>query len=229
MKMQWTRRQSWVAVFDALGFTNRAQQASRNDVEHDVLTSQIEDLLDEVASDVADHGRLKSIVFADTIVILTPTAEPRDYPWFLLQCQNLITRSIYLRLPLRGAISIGQTDVAEQHPILLGAPFLEALHYCDDQDWIGLVMTPTATRALRAAGLEPQNHDFVDGPIPLRKCPPNDVLAYRFQNGMANFASPLLHNLRDMMQSSPEAVRGKYERTIQHIEKHYHWIAAAGG
>lgn len=229
MTMQWTRHQSWVAVFDALGFTNRVEQASKNDVAHDILVGQIEDLLSEVMSDAAKHGKLKSLVFADTIVILAPTAEPRDYPWFLLQCKNLITRSISLRLPLRGAISIGQTHVAEQHPILLGAPFLEAHRYCDDQDWVGLLMTPSATRALRTAGLEPRHHDFVDGPIPLRKCPPDDALAFRFQNGMANFASPLLHYLGEMKQLAPTEAKVKYERTIEHIERHYRWVGEAGG
>lgn len=228
MTMQWTRHQSWVAVFDALGFTNRVEQASKNDVAHEILVGQIEDLLQEVNSDVAQRGKLKSLVFADTIVILTPTAEPRDYPWFLLQCQNLITRSIYLRLPLRGAISIGQTHVAEHHPILLGAPFLEAHRYCDDQDWVGLLLTPSATRALRTAELDPRHHDFVDGPIPLRKCPPDGVLAFRFQSGVANFASPLRRYLREMMQLAPDGAKGKYERTIEHIKKHYRWVGEAG-
>lgn len=229
MTLQWTRHESWVAVFDALGFTNHIKQAGRHEVAHCILVSQIEDLLSEVMSDVAKHGKLKSLVFADTIVILTQTAEPRDYPWFLLHCKKLITRSISLRLPLRGAISIGQIDVAEQHPILLGAPFLEAHRYCDDQDWVGLLMTPSATLALRNAGLEPRHHDFVDGPIPLRKCLPDNVLAFRFQNGTANFASPLLHYLGEMKQLAPTEAKGKYERTIEHIERHYRWVGEAGG
>lgn len=229
MTIQWTRHQSWVAVFDALGFTNRIEQASKYDVEHAILIDQITDLLGEVMSDVAEHGKLKSLVYADTIVILTPTAEPRDYPWFLRQCKNLITRSISLRLPLRGAISIGQIDVAEQHPILLGAPFLEAHRYCDDQDWVGLLMTPSATRALRNAGLEPLHHDFVDCPIPLRKCLPDNVLAFRFQNGTANFANPLLHYLGEMKQLAPTEAKDKYERTIEHIRRHYRWVGEAGG
>jgi hypothetical protein len=224
MSLKWTHRESWVAVFDVLGFAGLVEGVE-NEVRLTMLTDQIEELLQVLESDESQHGLLKSIVFSDTIAIFTQTSEPHDYPWFLLQCRNLITKSINLRLPLRGAISVGVSHVAEEHSIVLGKPFLEAFRYCEDQDWIGLLMTPTATRALRNAGLEPRNHDFVDDSVPLRRCQPGtDVLAYRFQNGAANFANPLLRPLSEMMQRAPSEAKGKYERTIAHIKKHYRWI-----
>jgi hypothetical protein len=47
------------------------------------------------------------------------------------------------------------------------------------------------------------------------------VLAYRFQDGAANYRCPLLPILDEMRISSPEPCRGKYDRTMKFIERHY--------
>jgi len=223
MELSWLSRQSWVAVFDVLGFGSLLEQADR-DLSRAVLTSRLDDLLKSLSSDEKAKGKLEWLVFSDTITIFTPTEEPKDYPGFLLQCKNLIKRSITIRLPLRGAISIGKSFSANEYPIILGKPFSEAFRYCEDQDWIGLLLTPSATRALRSAGLEPLHHHFVDGPIPLRRMAPDDVLAYRFQDGATNFQNPLLDQLQDMQHRAPAEAKPKYARTIEHIHKHHRWV-----
>lgn len=224
MQLTWSERKSWVAVFDILGFRAQLESAVR-DVPRDVLLSQLDDLIGSLDSDAKRHGNLQSMVFSDTIVVFAPSSAPQSYPWFLQQCKALITRSITIQLPLRGAISVGTTHTAAEHPVILGQPFLEAFAHCEAQDWIGLLLTPTATQALRAAGLEPLRHDFVAGSIPLRKVPSEDVMAYRFQNGSANFANPLLHQLRDMRARAPDDAKPKYDRTIVHIEAHHRWLS----
>ncbi len=223
VNLSWSSRQSWVAVFDVLGFGTLLEQADQ-DLPRAVLTSQIDDLLEVLDSDEKAHGKLESVVFSDTIAIFSPTERPDDYPWFLLQCKNLINQSISIRLPLRGAISVGLTFSAKEHPIILGKPFSEAFQYCEDQDWIGLLLTPSATRALRSAGLEPLHHHFVEGDIPLRRLQREGVLAYRFQDGATSFENPLLHQLQDMQRGAPRNAKLKYARTIEHIQGHHRCI-----
>ena len=220
MLLTWKRRESWVAVFDVLGFAKLVAKSAQ-DFPRALLTDRLDELLGSLELNEQRHGSLKFLVVSDTIVIFASTQDPSGYPWFLLQCKNLIKDSIRLRLPLRGAISVGTTFVAAEHPIVLGSPFSEAFEYCADQDWIGLLLAPSATRTLRSASLEPLHHHFVTGPVPLRCLSPQDVLAYRFQDGMANFDSPLLPWLREMQHFAPPEAKEKYARTIEHIQRHH--------
>jgi hypothetical protein len=56
----------------------------------------------------------------------------------------------------------------------------------------------------------------------LNKCK-NEIMAYRFQNGAANFEPPVLHYLRDMRNSflnRKPKYQKKYKATIRFVEKH---------
>jgi len=110
--------------------------------------------------------------------------------------------------------------------MIIGASFLEAYQYCEDQNWIGLLLTPSATTTLRKIGLEPLHHDFVVENIPLCKMPIENVLAYRFQDGMSNYESPLLNFLEEMKYFAPSKDKEKYHKTILHIRKHYRYIGS---
>lgn len=100
------------------------------------MTGQLDDLLGSLDRDVIQHGQLECMVFSDTIVIFAPDLEGgnplRSYGWFSLQCTRLITKSIEIRLPLRGAISVGTAFISASPPIILGPSFLEAHEYCED-------------------------------------------------------------------------------------------------
>jgi hypothetical protein len=218
--LTWSKRESWLAVFDVLGFKNLIREADQ-DFPGALLTRAIEELLETLDSPEKEYGNLDYLVFSDTVVLFAPSLTPSAYPWFLLQCKNLIKDSIRIQLPLRGAISAGTMITATEHPILLGPAFVEAYEYCEDQDWIGLILAPSATRALRSSGLEPLRHHFVAGDVPLRKRRSEDVVAYRFQDGSCNFDSPLIPWLREMRARAPEHAKDKYERTIEHIKRHY--------
>jgi hypothetical protein len=219
-KLTWRKRDSWVAVFDILGFSNLLAEAERA-FQRSLLTGKIDELVESLESEEQKQGELEYLIFSDTMVIFAPSKEALGYPWFLLQCKNLIKDSIRIRLPLRGAISIGTTFSAVQHPIVIGRPFLEAFNYCEDQDWIGLLLTPTATRALRDAKVDPLRHHFVSGPVPLRSLSSEGALAYRFEDGSSSFESPLLPWLREMQHFAPDSAKEKYTRTIDHVQRHH--------
>jgi hypothetical protein len=221
--IEWTRRETWVGVFDILGFKNMINQAE-DEFHRIYLTSQIDDIFETLKSDIMKNGELEFLAFSDTFVLLTKDQELASYPWFLLQCTQLINRSIEVRLPVRGAIGVGIAYTSKEPTIVLGKPFVEAYEYCEDQDWIGLLMTPTVTRRLRTGGLEPLHHDFGSDAIPLKTLSGEDVLAYRFQNGSANYSCYLLPYLQEMHQLAPAGAKGKYQRTMDFIEKHYRYI-----
>jgi len=223
--ISWNQRDAWVGVFDILGFKNLIRQTDL-EFPRALLTSKLNDLFEALDHDVIQHGQLEYMVFSDTIVIFAPDLEARSYGWFLLQCTILINKSIAIRLPLRGAISVGTAFFSSSPPVIIGPSFLEAHKYCEDQNWIGLLLTPSATLAVRQAGLEPLHHDFVLDDIPLRKMSHENVLAYRFQNGMSGYSSPLLKFLEEMKHFAPDKDKGKYSSTMAFIEKHYRHISS---
>ncbi len=223
MDINWSERDTWIGVFDILGFKGQIKHAD-NEILRTILKDKLADLLRELESNITEHGQLHYIVFSDTIVIFAPDMNAKSYPWFLLKCQNLMDSSIYVKLPLRGAISTGTVFTSDNPPVIIGQPFVEAHEYCEDQNWIGLLLTPSATTALRKFGLEPLRHDFVsDNNIPLKEKSVENVLAYRFQNGSANFDSPLLPYLRERQHFAPDKEE-KYDKTIAFIGKYYRRI-----
>ena len=223
--VKWTQKNCWIGIFDILGFKNLIRLAE-HEIHRELLTEKLDELTQTLNSDPVKHGRLDYLIFSDTFVVLAPDLEPSSYPWFLRACKNLIDRSIYIELPLRGAISVGLIFVTMEPPIILESSFVEAYEYCEDQDWIGLLLTPSATSALRDKGLEPLRHDFVsDEQLPLRSKSTEGVVAYRFQNGCANFDSPFLKHLRQMQHFAVNwQHKEKYERTISFIQRHYRHI-----
>lgn len=222
--VDWCRKEAWIGVFDILGFKALIMEADR-EFPRALLTSKLDDLFEILESDAAKLGKLTQLVFSDTIVIFAPDLNPESYPWFLSQAEHLITRAIEVRLPLRGAISVGTSFLSSTPPIIIGPSFTDAYEYCEDQNWIGLLLTPSVTKALSEANLNPLHHDFVRDKIPLKsKCPAEDVLAYRFQNGMSSYDSHLIKPLQEMKKQAPDYAKIKYEHTINFIERHYRHI-----
>ena len=95
--LDWTVKDTWVAVFDVLGFRELVRQAD-SELPRQILTSKIDDLLEEFDSDIVNQGGLDFLVFSDTIAVFTPDLTPQSYPWFLLQCRKLIETSMPIRL-----------------------------------------------------------------------------------------------------------------------------------
>jgi hypothetical protein len=228
--LTWKQRDAWIAVFDILGFADLAAK-SDSEFRRALLTSKLEDLL-AVLDDplVKQHGNLEIQVISDTMLLFASDVRPESYPWLMQLCKSLIERSITCRLPVRGAISIGKAFTSEVPPIFIGPAFVEAYRYCEDQDWIGLLLTPAAVVTLRKAGLEPSRHGFVAGQIPMRKCDSEGLLAYRLQReGATSFDSPFIAPLREMQQQAPsEGARAKYERTIEFLIKNYQKLPPRG-
>ncbi len=223
--IDWCEKNSWVAVFDILGFKEQIRQSGK-ELQRHLLKSKLDNLLKELEDEVRSLGKLEYVIFSDTIVIFAPDLEPRSYPFFLLQCTKFIENSITIRLPVRGAISVGKSFISHSPVMLIGPSFLEAYEYCEDQNWIGLLLSPSATLELREAELEPQRHNFIsdDADIPLRKQAKTNILAYRFQNGESNHESHLLPYLEEMAHFAADKNKEKYWKTIDFIKKHYKYI-----
>jgi len=70
--------------------------------------------------------------------------------------------------------------------------------------------------------LDPSHHSYINRDIPLRRHSifNQDIYAYTFCEGSANFSNPLLGDLNEMLQFAPGAEKVKYENTIEFIKKY---------
>ncbi|MDO9082713.1 MAG: hypothetical protein Q7U56_05475 [Humidesulfovibrio sp.] len=159
--------------------------------------------------------------YADTFLIYSKTEDSSGYPALVRAAKNLITSCIDNRLPARGAIAYGEVSFGHGDRIIIGKAALESYTYCEDQDWIGLLLTPTASQQLKSIGLEPVRHGFINKDIPLRKLCREGVYAYKFINGSTSYRCPQLQALHEMRNRAPEDVKHKYQNTIHFIERYY--------
>jgi hypothetical protein len=221
---KWIKSNCWLASFDILGFRNLMSIHKEDTIAHRVCIDYeitIENLKESCPENI---GHLDYCWFSDTFLIFTPDDTSTSYCVIQSAAKRFIENCISSYVPIRGAISVGPFMRTEDNRSFIGKAFLDAYEYSGDQDWLGLLLTPTAIKKVEAYGLS-LIYDFIlSEDIPMRKFSNKDVMAYRFQNGAANIPSIFLPKLREMKSISDEKHGHKYERAIQWIEKNYRWL-----
>lgn len=222
MLEQWETYECWVAHFDILGFKSLLAHQSRD---FKTILSQID--IDEIIESIDAmpplyREHVDYLFYADTFIFYSKSGQIQDYPSILSVAQRFIRKCISIKLPVRGAISFGELIFGHEKKILMGMAFLESYEYSEDQNWLGLLLTPSATKEVYKHSLNPLRHSYINREIPLRKHTifNEDIYAYTFCEGSANFPCPLLGDLNEMLQAAPVAEKTKYENTIGFIKKH---------
>lgn len=226
---KWIHCACWVAYFDILGFKNMASFDDNESMQALYVMMYYEETLKHLNT-VCDNkysvGDIDYCWVSDTFIMFTPDDSARAYTVIEFAAKYFMDKCLHTCIPLCGAISVGPFTRSRDNRAFIGKAVIDAFEYAKDQDWIGLILTPTAIKKIKSYdynfGLI---HDFVASDmIPMKKYNPKEVLAYRFQNGAANFSSPLLPKLCDMKLRSDEKYRYKYERTEKFIEAHYRYL-----
>lgn len=223
MRNNWESHDAWISHFDILGFKSLIEKEDQS-LELELLKSKITEVISKLDAEIEKHDACIDYQFyADTFIIISKNDRINDYPSLIRVSKNFINACIYNRIPIRGAISFGDVQLGHQKKIIIGKAFLEAHVYGEDQNWIGLILTPSATNQLNLHGLYPVRHGFINKDIPLRKCvdTKESVFAYRFINGSTSFECPLLPQLNEMLYFAPENEKIKYTNTIEFIKRHY--------
>ena len=221
MKSHWKSYDAWVAHFDILGF-----KSLLTDANDEFSLYSLKNTLNEVISSFTELNEhffenIEYCFYSDTFVIYSKTSEDSDYLALMLFSKNFIRSCIQNKIPIRGAISFGELIIGYDQRVLMGKAFLESYTYGEDQNWIGLILTPSATQQLKKNDLCPSRQGFINRDIPMRKCSVSDIYAYFFINGSTSFECTLLSPLKEMMSASKESEKVKYENTIAFINKHY--------
>ena len=222
MLEQWETHERWVAHFDILGFKSLLDQGW---MEFKTVLSQskIDDILNAIENiPPLYREHIDYLFYADTFIFYSNSDQALDYSSIICVAQEFIRKCIYIKLPVRGAISFGELIFGHEKRILMGKAFLESYEYSEDQNWLGLLLTPSATRKVSGYSLNPLHHSYINQDIPLRRYSifNPDVFAYTFCEGCANFSNPLLGDLDEMLKTAPAAEKVKYENTIEFIKKY---------
>ncbi|MGP8174782.1 MAG: hypothetical protein ACLP7O_09570 [Terracidiphilus sp.] len=218
----WQSYDAWVAHFDLLGFKTKLKTLPIS-----ILQQQVNEIVKDLQAEVKEFKEnVDCLFYADTFIFYSKSDETKDYPGLLHIATHFMEKCIYKGIALRGAISFGEIAVGNDKRIMIGSAFLDSHQYGEDQDWLGLVLTPTASNRLKEVKLYPARHRFIYGEIPRRECAKsNDQLyAYSFCRGVYNFPCPLLRKLKELKLLSPEDAKPKYENTIKFIEKHWRMV-----
>jgi len=185
--------------------------------------SKIDDILNAIENiPPLYREHIDYLFYADTFIFYSNSDQALDYSSIIYAAQKFIRQCIYIKLPVRGAISFGELTFGHEKKILMGKAFLESYEYSEDQNWLGLLLTPSATRKVSGYSLNPLHHSYINQDIPLRRYSifNPDVFAYTFCEGCANFSNPLLGDLDEMLKTAPAAEKVKYENTIEFIKKY---------
>jgi hypothetical protein len=221
---EWIQSNCWLAVFDILGFRNLISVDNDDFRAFSVRVAYQETIRHlETSCHEYQPGALQYAWFSDTFLMYAPDDSAGSYQIIQRAAKSFIERCTDSQIPIRGAIAVGSLFRTADDRSFIGNAFLEAFEYAEDQDWIGLLITPNAVNRVASYGVCPTHHDFVQSnDIPMRKCEGQKVLAYRLQRGASNFPPRLLRSLRQMQRDSDEKYRDKYERTMQFIRENTH-------
>ncbi|HEY5330946.1 MAG TPA: hypothetical protein VIJ79_13755 [Acidobacteriaceae bacterium] len=218
----WQSYDAWIAYFDLLGF-----KAMLRTLPISILRQKVDEIVKDLHAEAKEFEKnVECLFYADTFVFYSKTEANKDYPGLLHVATHFMEKCIYKGIALRGAISFGEIAAGNDKRILIGSAFLDSHQYGEDQDWLGLILTPTASNRLKEAKLDPARHRFVYGEIPRKGDTKSneEVYAYSFCRGVSDFPCPLLHKLKEMQLLSPEDTKHKYENTIRFIEKHWRMV-----
>ncbi|MGD0546782.1 MAG: hypothetical protein ABR991_03010, partial [Terracidiphilus sp.] len=211
MLEQWEKHECWVAHFDILGFKSLLEKGSM-EFEPVLSQSKIDDILNHIENiSPLYREQIDYLFYADTFIFYSKSDQALDYSLIICVAQRFIRECIYIKLPVRGAISFGELIFGHEKKILMGNAFLESYEYSEDQNWLGLLLTPTATKKVSEyPRINPLNHYFcIDRDIPLKHLSTYNqyVFAYTFCDGPANYSNPLLGDLEEMLKTAPDAAK----------------------
>lgn len=223
---KWIHSDCWIACFDILGFKELVSFGNNDSYQVLNAITIYDDTLEYLREKCNwySDGCVNYCWLSDTFVMFTCDDTAHGYTIIEVAAKCFIGKCLYGRIPLRGAISVGSFTRSYDNRAFMGSAAIEAFEYAEDQDWIGLVLTPTAIQKIESYDLN-LIYDFIlSDEIPMRKFKDKKVYAYKFQNGTSNMPSPLIPILDEMKIQADKKHKAKYKRTQKFIQKYYQRI-----
>jgi len=225
----------WVACFDIIGFKNLLNdfmgENKTNKGVAPALDAFVQNYYKDILRKLAAKGKYwpdKIFVhwFSDTFLLYTFDGSAESLCCIEVSATNFFVDVLGMHMPLRGALSIGALYADKKSGIFLGPGLIDAYQYAEKQDWIGLVITPTARSELQKINLcPPERGKYVEYDVPIKKGPVEKLFAYKLEiiiSGENTFLKDISRMQLEAKQQYPAEYgtkyRSKYENTLKFIE-----------
>jgi len=152
----------WVAYFDILGFKN---EIYLNRGQLSVLAYMYKEVIEHINGKLKNIPSFRSLYgcswFSDTFLLYSLDDSIKSYNTVYSAAKQFFDyMTITKKWLLRGAIAVGDFYVDMNNSIYLGEALIDAYNFTEKQDWIGMVLTPTAYEKLSTHG---HAFTYVDG------------------------------------------------------------------
>lgn len=168
--------QGGVATLDMLGFASRASGKTPIKAVNELVGPLLYTALHAEAvfeSDLERHVEYSSLdflYFADTLVLFLPIDEntihstpSRVMESMVFTTMLMVASSMWLNIPIRGAIAYGDCAVCRNPLYFVGDAFLESHELEEQQDWAGVVLCDSVRQYI-----DEKNPRLVEWDVPLK-------------------------------------------------------------
>jgi hypothetical protein len=142
----------WFAYFDQLGFKNDIKKFVKSSPGNlDAFASvEYKSILDSIKYVLKEYeGEIIPWWFSDTFMFFSTDGTKGSFASLESAMGYFLTKVTWQRHPFRGAISYGELYADMENKILVSQALIEAHEYAEKQNWIGLVLTPSAREQLK--------------------------------------------------------------------------------
>ena len=224
-------RVRWVACFDLLGTRDLLARGEEERVFEAYAAAR-----DKLRRDRQLVNGVRHTWFSDTFLIMAADGSDASFTEIDLLARSFAYFLLCRRVPFRGAISCGQMYANFDDGVYLGLGMVEAYEYGDGQDWVGLVLCPSARLRLESFGVSLDNRlNWQLFAVPWTNrpqgCPDQVPACIMGQSFLVNGRNLCLEALKEMLGAlniGNLRARQKYLRAIEFIEAYRRTPVQAG-
>jgi hypothetical protein len=127
----------YVAFLDIMGFTDLIYRNEHLVVKEKMskLSTLVEDLIENGHED-----NVKSIIFSDSILLISKNSEKESLSAILLALQNFFVHCLMNKIPIKGAISKGLFTANFKSSLFFGQPIIDAYKLEEDLQMYGVIL-----------------------------------------------------------------------------------------
>jgi hypothetical protein len=219
----------WVAYLDILGFKNlmfeSEQQLGKGNIDIFVKIEYFDILNILKRKEQYWPDKVFTHWFSDSFLFYTSGCSKESYICIEQEARHFFIEAIWKRLPLRGALTVGEFYVDKDNNIFVGPALIDAYEYAEKQDWLGFLLTPNARDKLKELipSLAESCIGYADFDVPVKpiKDCTEKLLACRLGNfpNTKECIAQILEEVKNKWPDDHLEIKAKYKRTLEFMDK----------
>ncbi|WNH10851.1 hypothetical protein [Thalassobellus suaedae] len=135
----------FIAFIDIMGFSNYVYRNEHSVVKKRMnkLQSILEDTekkINDLKKDTLKSESIKSVIFSDSILLITKGNSEDDLKTILFTCQVFLTNCIIDKIPIKGAISYGTLTADFNKSLFFGKALIDSYNLQEELFMYGIVL-----------------------------------------------------------------------------------------